>query len=306
MTEKKNSKTALPGAKRKNAFTMPPENIVIIGIDTDDKSVADHYLYDPRIELPLREEEILNVLEYGVLEPVICVKEGDKAVAVDGRQRIRLAREANKRLKKQKEPLILVDVVLKRGKDTHLLGVSVAANEVRKDDGILMKAEKARVLMDRGYSEGDVAVTFGVSKTAVKQWLSVLECTPDVRKLVEAGKLSASAAVKLSKLDKDEQKEQAQEMVATGKTTAADAQARAKTKKAKKNGEPVDDGYVLKAPSKRIVRKLVLGVQRDGEETPLLDGDDQRVKDFLAGVRWVMGDLNPASIKGLVGILNDL
>jgi ParB family chromosome partitioning protein len=306
MTTKKNTKSAAPGAKRKNAFAIAPEELVIIGVDTDDKSVSDHYLYDPRIHLPITKESVLNIMQYGVLEPVLAVKEDDRFVIVDGRGRVRRAREANKMLKKQKEKPLLVDFLIKRGDDTHLIGVSVAANEVRVDDGILEKAEKARVLLDRGYSEGDIAITFGVSSTAVKQWLSVLECTPEVRKLVQSGKLSASAAIKLSKLDKDEQKEQAAEMVASGKTTAADAAARTKTKKAKKNGETVDDGFVLKAPSKRIVRKLVLGVQRDGEETPLFDAEDQRVKDFLAGVRWVTGDLNPASIKGLNGILKDL
>jgi ParB family chromosome partitioning protein len=285
---------------------MPPENLTIVGIDTDHKSMKDHHLYDPRIKLPVNEEDVLNILEYGVLEPVLVTKEDDKVIVVDGRQRVRAAREANKRLKKQKEPQILVDLVVKRGDEGRLFGISIAGN-VRKDDGILEKAAKAQALLDRGYPEEDIAVAFAVSKTAVKQWLSLIECAPEVRKLVEDGKISASAAVKLSKLDKAEQKEQAAEMVKTGKTTAADAQARTKTKSAKKNGQQVeDDGFVLKAPSKRIVRKLVLGVQRDGEEAVIFDGDEQRIKDFLAGVRWVMGDLNPASIKGLNATLKEL
>lgn len=185
-------------ASQANAYQFDPSELVLI---TDPKNP----LYDPRINLPLDEGLVRNIMFQGVIEPVVIVKQNDKPVVVDGRQRVRCALEANKRLKEQgKEPVRVVAVV-RRGTETDLFGVSISANENRQDDTPMGRAQKCARFLAMGRSEEEAAVTFGVSNTCIKQWMKMLETTPAVRKAVEAGKLSASAAAQLANLDADEQ-----------------------------------------------------------------------------------------------------
>lgn len=83
-------KTAID-APRENMFRVEPEKMVLV---TDEN----HPLYDPRVHLPLRENLVLNIMAHGVKEPILIRKNGDTFEVVDGRQRVKHAIEANKRL----------------------------------------------------------------------------------------------------------------------------------------------------------------------------------------------------------------
>lgn len=77
---------------------------------------------------------MLNIMDRGVLEPIIVWKDPESGLScvVDGRQRVRHTLEANKRLSNEgKEPL-QVPAVTKRGSAIRMAQAMVSANEIRQ------------------------------------------------------------------------------------------------------------------------------------------------------------------------------
>src|SRR5512143_1919662 len=100
----KSSRDSLNAKGKRDAYMFDPEDLVLV---TDEKSP----LYDERVHLPVNEALVMNMLfapdgvPQGVLEPITAVRnpETGKVEVVVGRQRVKAAREANKRLKKRGE-----------------------------------------------------------------------------------------------------------------------------------------------------------------------------------------------------------
>lgn len=281
-------KQALNGT-RLNAFGMDPDDLVIIGLDTDDG--PEHPLYDERVKLPLEETFVLNIMTHGVLENVSVRKNGDAAEVVYGRQRVKAAREANKRLKKQGSKPIKVPVTVRRGKDTQMFGVRISENEMRRGLSQMEKARELQRYLDHGGSEEEAAIDFGVTQTSIRNWLKLLDLDPKVQTAVSNDVISASAAAKLSTLSRDEQKASLAELTAGGqKATTKSAGAKAKNKRGQETST---------APGKRVIKRIA-DIQReyieDGEEPPLSE-------DFYKALRWVLGDLAPNQVAGLTRLV---
>lgn len=193
-------------AKRGTLFNFDPENLVVIGVDTDDG--PEHELWDERINLPLEETMILSMMNVGVLEVVIVRKSANGTPeVVNGRRRVLHAREANKRLKKagDLDSLVSVPAKVERGDEDHMFHVMVATNEIRKDDDVLVKAAKCARMLSRNPDVAQAALAFGVSKTTISNWRKLVELPPQVKKAVSAGVLSTSAASKLHGMPREEQ-----------------------------------------------------------------------------------------------------
>ncbi|MFH1731878.1 MAG: ParB/RepB/Spo0J family partition protein [Planctomycetota bacterium] len=199
-------------SSRGTLFLIDPSDLVLI----DDKSDP---RYDPRAELPVNEGLVANIMYHmqGVLEPVIIGKDGDSAVVLDGRQRDKAAREANRRLVEQGAEPLKVPCVYRRGSDDDAFAVMASANAHRAEDSPLELAEKAQRYINMGHTEDEAAVLWGVTRAAVRHWLSLLDLAPAVRRAVDAGTISASAAAPLAKLPREEQKAALDGLVATGK-----------------------------------------------------------------------------------------
>lgn len=289
------AKQAIPG-KRSNMFRVELSTLTIIGIDTDHKE-GEHVLWDQRNLLPIDEALVLNIMVYGIIDPVKVMKDGDMIVVVDGRQRLRAAREAHKRLVAEGKEGLLCPVIVKRGDDAFLFGVMISANENRQDDDILVKANKAQRLLAMGKSPKEVAIAFGVTEQAVRNWLAMLDLDSTIIEKVKEGEVSASAAAKLAGLSRDEQVEALKEIEAEGPVTTAKAAAQARKTKARKTGGDETKAASL-APKKRHIKKL-LDFVGDLDEGTELDPE------FIRGIRWAIGDLNTASIKGLSGLFKE-
>lgn len=233
------AKQALEGS-RFNGFFVDPNNVVIVGLDTEDG--PEHPLYDERIKLTLDADRVANVKEFGIKTPITVTKRGagDKPLVVFGRQRTRWLREANAQLLKEgKEPHEL-PVLLSKGDDEANAGDMITENEVREDDDILTKAEKARRFMAIKKTDGTTpsieacAKRFGVTDRAVRQWLAVLELSPKVKKAVKDGRLTATAASKLQGKSVEEQENDLDELIseadAKGKKKVSTSEVRKKSK----------------------------------------------------------------------------
>ncbi len=186
-------------------FKLPEDQWGDLDTEADDT----HALYDERLSLPLSEEFIANIDAYGVLVPILIAKVDGLACVVAGRQRVRAARVVNRRRKARGEPLIKIRCAVRRSNDSGLLGAMIVENEARMDDAVETKISKLRRLLDRGVSEADAAITFGCSQATIRGYLAYDDhATDSVKKAVESGRISQTAAAHVVKL-KDPEKQQA-------------------------------------------------------------------------------------------------
>lgn len=183
-----------------------PDELLIVGLDTDDDET--HELFDERASTPLDQNLVLNISVYGVLQPIIVREEAGKKYVVDGRQRVRAARQAKTRQKAAGEVEVRVPyltAVVKGADRQRLTGVMVSTNEQRRADDVLVKAAKASRMMALGSDMDEVSIAFGRSKTTIRQWLSLLESHPTLVDAVRHELIAVSAAHEVAKYPKDEQ-----------------------------------------------------------------------------------------------------
>ena len=210
----KASRDSLNAKGKRDAYMFDPEDLVLV---TDEKSS----LYDERVNLPVDEALVLNIMfapdgvPQGVLEPVNAARntETGKVEVIDGRQRVKAAREANKRLKKKGMEPVWMPAILKRVNAHTSMGMLISSNEHRQDDSPLGKAKKAARYISLGRDESEIATLFGVSIASVKNMLGLLDAPAAVRNAVEAGKISTSDGYKLSKLEPEEAKAKVAELI---------------------------------------------------------------------------------------------
>lgn len=197
------AKSLIEGARRGNVFYVAPEDIVVIGLDTDDG--PEHYLYDERVKLPVDPAMVANIRALGVIEPVIVEVIKGVAYKVDGGRRVKHARVANVELAKEGEPVLLVPVIAVKGDEERLGTISISMNEIRRQDDITTKSAKAARMLARNVAIGDVAIAFGVSTPTIRAWLAIDQLAAPVKKAIEAGVISATAAAKWADLPKSDQ-----------------------------------------------------------------------------------------------------
>lgn len=302
------SKQALPGT-RLNMFGMDPDDVVIIGLDTDDG--PDHPLWDERIKLPVDEALGLNMAHYGNIEPVIVRKNGSVPEVVDGRQRVRAARWVNEKvLIPRGETPLKLKVIAQTGEDDKISGVMISANEQRKDDDPLTKARKLQRFLELGNSDKDAALAFGVTTTTIRNWKKLLNLAPEVQEAVESGQLSASAAAEVSDLPREDQVKVIEEVKAKVQAEpgpAADAEKTARSAKLTtevatqarraRTGSTAATKFI--PPKMTQVRSAVVGREAD---IMAVAGtlDARQVLDLL---KWFVGESDGSSVGDLVTVL---
>jgi ParB family transcriptional regulator, chromosome partitioning protein len=210
----KASRDSLNAKGKRDAYMFDPEDLVLV---TDEKSP----IYDERVHLPVDESLVLNIMfapdgvPQGVLEPITVIRNSEtgKVEVAIGRQRVKAAREANKRLKKAGLEPVRVPAMIARAQTHRAMGMLISENEHRQDDTPLGRAKKAQRYLDLGRDEAEVATLFGISQSSVKNLLSLLDAPAAVRHAVEAGKITASEGYKLARLEPAEAKEKVEELL---------------------------------------------------------------------------------------------
>lgn len=266
--------------KHGDLYSVFPEALVMITDKTDP-------LFDERINLPLKEETILNFMAMGVKTPLIVTRRGEQYCIVEGRQRYKHAVEANKRLKKLGEPLIRVPIQLERGDENSQMTTMVSLNELRQEDTMLNRISKMKRMLDRGQTEEEVARAFGVTVTAIKQWRNIDDASPAVKKAIEKGQIAPSAAAKLSKLDPDEQKDALAaviEQAKPGRRVSVKEVARAAKKKLGDHEEAVE--YI---PTK-VTKKVMDSLDKKGTECSAQEWA------FYEALRFVTGKVHAGEL----------
>ena len=234
----KNSVDAYGAKGKTNVLNFAPESLYM---ETDPA----HPLYDERVHLPIEEWMVQNIMHQGVIEPIVIWKDKETGLVyvVDGRQRVKHAREANQRLVEQGKPSLLVPAVVRIGSVHRAKEAAISANEIHIPDTPLGRAKKMASMLELSYDEADLALFFGCSAQTVTATLALLECTQAVQDAVEAGHINTGLARQLSQLPPDEQRGKVHELVqaaagATGhekvrrqRLIIGDAKPRMKTRK---------------------------------------------------------------------------
>lgn len=265
-------KTQVQEPTRVAHYMMDPDDLTLV---VDPK----HYLYDKRVEAPITEAFVRNIDRYGVIEPVIVCKDGDEYLVVAGRRRVLGARKVNEiRSKDGREPIKIPCLPKRAATDHGMMALMVAENEHREADGALARAAKMQRMLDLGATRDDISCAFGITGQTVDASLALLDCDNSVKQAVEHGRLSATAAWKLSKLARAEQKARLEELL-----KAVPEGVRVTVMRAKKaaNGEQHDKE---RSTPIRFVRKL-----RD-----TMDGS--KYQQDYALLRWVTGQLDTSQL----------
>lgn len=259
----KNSIDAYGAQGKSNVLMFDPAALTII---TDPQ----HPLYDERINLPLDEALVLNIMALGVREPVLVWKDPEtgEVLIVDGRQRVKHAQEANRRLAQRGEPTLEVPGVPQKGDIERMGDLMISMNEARRADSYMTRARKMLSFAGRGYSDARLALIFACNEATVRSLLSVLDCTMAVQNAVDAGQINLTHAKALSKLKPDEQRAKVRELIAAGASTAKPHE------RSRKQAAIVDAGAPRLRGKKEIAKALESGLPTDIEHT----------------LRWVLGE----------------
>jgi ParB family transcriptional regulator, chromosome partitioning protein len=294
----KASRDALNAKGKRDAYTFDPDDLVLV---TDERSP----IYDPRVNLEVNQALVSNILfdpggdgvPQGVLEPVLVRRntETGKVEVVDGRQRVKAAREANKRLRKQGHEPIWIPTLLQRGGDARVMGVLISANEHRTEDLPSERARKAQRYIDLGRSEDEVATLLGVSRATVKNLLSLLDAPADIRKAADAGKIAVAGGYKLSRMEPEEARKRLAELLEKAPRTPGKrrspnaAKARAITNGSKAEPEiPAKDGAsvkAVKAAENKVATTIADWIERSWNEADW-SGDVKEIPDRIRKGEW--------------------
>jgi len=183
-----------------------PEEITVV---TDKK----HYLFQSRAIDPLDEQMINSIMEHGVLEPPIVVYAGQDAEGsdvyevVDGRQRVRCAVEANRRLENRKDrPRRIVCKVKDAGAESHGVRLKNILNEHRKEADPMTRAEGMAEYMNCGYDKAATAIDFWTSEKTVDRHLALLKLDKKLQQAIRELKVGLVDALELGKVSHKEQR----------------------------------------------------------------------------------------------------
>jgi ParB/RepB/Spo0J family partition protein len=262
--------------------SINPKDLLIVGVDTKHKE-GEHLLWDERAFNAPSAAFIASVKAEGVLQAVLVNKDNE---VVDGRTRVLAARKC-------KQDVHFVKLNGTSGADA--AAMMVLLNELRTDDPLHVKAAKAaRLCNTHELSAQAIADAFGVSKKQLGNYIKFTELSSKVKKAVETGKLSLTAATKLSGMPSAEQNE-ALDGLLSGKAKP--------TGKAASNAKKRKRG--AKVPmSKKEVKKLAV-LMGFGTGTNDAEKTDPEVQaafrksgvhiDFLWGQMYQEGDYDVVS-----------
>lgn len=288
---------------RADVFRVKPDNLVVV-------NTPGHPLYDERVNLPVDPALVASIIEHGIRQSVTVRRNGSLFEVEDGRQRVKAAIEANKQLKKDQQ--ILVPVTMSKDNDQQAMKVMIALNEQRVEDTPMVKAAKAKRLLDYGTSKADVAAQFGKPISWLNELLKVLETDDSVQRGVEKGLIAVTAASKLASLSREEQKKAMADLRDSGRGVGR-ATVKAKVKAVKEARRTGTAEQVLVIPPKRSILVAVHDAYDATEEARSAKNGDRVEVQASALLKWMLtgaGARNivpgPAGFSTLADFLVDL
>lgn len=143
------------------------------------------------------EELASSIAEHGIIQPVICTRQGDGYRLVVGERRCRASRLAG---------LTHVPVILEEMTESKLLQVALIENLQREDlDPIETALAYSHLLREHSLTQEELAQKVGKSRPAITNSLRLLTLPDPIRRSVQEGEVSAGHARALLSLEKERQ-----------------------------------------------------------------------------------------------------
>ncbi len=279
---------------RADYFMIPPEDIVLIGIDTPDGE--EHVLVADAVNHePIDDKMVRNFMYLGVMTPIWVRKvkvAGDdgpqtRYECIFGRTRVLGAREANKKLLEQGRPTLKVPCLVKTLEEKMLAAAILSENEMRRSTTPLEKARALQRTYARGHTPEEASVMFGVVPASIERWERIASLAPEVIDRLETGVTNATAALAVADLPLKEQGEALDKAIEKAKTEGRKRVSGASVKRAFHD----DAGH--KPMSHKMLHKLAVAETR----LELLHPEAER---FL---RWLVDGDGEAEVQGLTQLL---
>ena len=161
-----------------------------------------------------------SIKQYGIIQPIVVKKDGNKYIIVAGERRYRAAKMIG--LKK-------LSVILFRGEEDYQ--VALIENLQREDLNPIEVAEAYAELIKRyKYTQHQLSEKVGKSRPEISNCMRLLNLSGKIKDYVRSGELTVGQARPLSVLEKDEQEELFERIFAT-KMTAREVERLAAGKK---------------------------------------------------------------------------
>lgn len=203
-------------ASRADAQSIDPLHLCIVGgkalpeeergpLDTDPDPRSPLHAHD--LLKPLDPRDVDDIFEQGVIVPIEVVRVKVNGVDIPmvnlGRGRVRKARRANIRRKKEGLPLLEVKfIVVRLTEGLQLFRRATAENLRRKTLGLLDQIELAKQYLGLGASEEVAAREIGIPRSRFEKLLVFEDnATPAVKEALRQDRLSASAGFVLAEIE---------------------------------------------------------------------------------------------------------
>lgn len=265
-------------ATRVDNYRFDPLDICIVGgkaLPPDQQGPKDtewdpkHALHVHDLLAPLKQVDVDDIYERGVMNAIEVIILNGVPHVVTGRGRVRKARLANVRRKKEKLPKIEIQVsIIRETKGLELYRRIASENLRRKDVTVLDRIAMATELLNRGAGEAEVAEMCETSERRLKEWLSLPDkATPAVQAALKEGRINASGAIALAQVaHSPEQMDKA----LTDLLTTPNPSARAARKAAREATGKTTDAKVTRHDLK-VLLDYVIKHKKDNDEQSLIE-----------------------------------
>lgn len=164
------------------------QNKLIKEVEEIDISLIDNNPGQPRKNFdPTAIKELAaSIKEYGVIQPIILKRSGDRYVIVAGERRFRASKVAG--LKK-------IPAIVREYSENQVKEIALLENIQREDLNPIETARAMKELLTTyGWTQEVLADKLGKSRPVVANYVRLLSLQPEVLQLIESGKLSAGHA----------------------------------------------------------------------------------------------------------------
>ncbi len=148
-----------------------------------------------------------SIVNNGVIQPIIVVKEGIQYVLVAGERRLRAAKQAG---------LPMIPVLVREFTPLQQAEIALLENIQREDLRPIEAAKAYQQLLElRSYSHDDLAIRLGVSRSTVTNTLRLLKLNDAMQVAVDLGTMSAGHARALLAIDNEEARQELFDRICT-------------------------------------------------------------------------------------------
>ena len=153
--------------------------------------------FQPRLAFDEKElNELANsIIKYGVIQPIVLRSIGEKYEIIAGERRYKASCIAG--LKK-------IPAIINNTDDNTSAEIALLENLQRKNLSVIEEAQSYKKLMDRGFTQEDIAVKLGISQSAVANKMRLLNLPKEVQDALLYNRISERHARSLLSLNNED------------------------------------------------------------------------------------------------------